>query len=142
MLDINYISPVSSYVAQAVTTSVGYACLGLGIGQATCPSGAQQDPQTALCADGVTRVSAADFEFKLVLAGTDTAVPELETFFLTFFDVDGDQQDGQAVYEFTAVTDAQGHFVHHAVHDSIAEFGTQAQNRCLLHALRHSGVGH
>ena len=65
-----------------------------------------------------------------MLAGTDTVVPELETFFVTFFDVDGDLDDGRAVFEFTAVTDAEGHFIHHETVDSVRVLGTQEANRC------------
>ena len=57
-------------------------------------------------------------------------VPELETFFVTFFDVDGDLDDGRAVFEFTAVTDAEGHFIHHETVDSVRVLGTQEANRC------------
>jgi hypothetical protein len=128
-LSINYVSPISAFVSQAVSTSVGYACLGLGIEQATCASGVQLDRATATCESGVTTISGADFEFKLMLAGTDTVVPELETFFLTFFDVDGDVQGEDAVFEFTAVTDAQGHFIHHETLDTIDVFGSLEANR-------------
>ena len=58
---------------------------------AFCPSGATPDRITASCPSGeITIMQGGEYDVKLVRTGTSNLMPAVESLFLTFYDVDGD----------------------------------------------------
>ena len=56
-VDVAYVSPSSTSATQAILTQAGFACLGVGVNQATCASGNNAiTAGTALCTDGTQTI--------------------------------------------------------------------------------------
>ena len=90
-LPISYVSPSDDRTTQAAVTGGGYVCLGYGVKTAVCPSGATPDRITASCPSGeITIMQGGEYDVKLVRTGTSNLMPAVESLFLTFYDVDGD----------------------------------------------------
>ena len=101
---IAYSNPTGGATSQAVSTTLGYACLGFGVLPSTCASGASLDPVTANCVDGSpTTLNGAEFDFTFVQTGTTTQMAPFERSYLTFFDVDGVVESGNSLYELVSV---------------------------------------
>ena len=73
LVAVEYWNPISSAATQSLFTSSGFACLGFGLRPSVCASGSGLHTSTARCADGTpTTMSAAEYRFDYVLAGTAT----------------------------------------------------------------------
>jgi hypothetical protein len=91
-IDIAYSSPdYSGTGSQAVLTEYGYVCLGVGIRESYCWSGAALNAENASCVDGTpTTMHGAEFDLQLVEAGSTQLFTPFHRLAITFFDVDGD----------------------------------------------------
>jgi hypothetical protein len=107
LVDVEYHNPLSPSASQAMLTSSGFACLGIGLQRSSCASGSALDSASSECIDGTpTTMRGAEFQFELVEAGTTTQMPAFERMFATFYDVDGDVERGGAVRELVALVGA------------------------------------
>ena len=112
LLDIEYHSPTTTSASQALMTSSGFACLGLGLRTSYCWSGSALDGATAQCADGTpTTMRGSEFNFRFVYAGSTESVPAFERMYATFYDVDGDVERGSSVRELVSVLGATSRIV-------------------------------
>ena len=86
VLQLDYVSPVTG--SQAASSSAGFACLGLGVKTAVCPSGASLTPSTARCSDGTpTTLQGAEFDFSFRQAGSTQLMKNFTQFYVTFYGV-------------------------------------------------------
>jgi len=112
LIDIAYTNPTAAVARQAVLTTAGFACLGVGLLTATCASGSTVAATTAECQDNTpTTMKGAEYRFDFVVAGTNTPTNLLTGTYVTFWDVDGDSiNEGagvfESVYEMNSVWDA------------------------------------
>ena len=91
LVDVEYWNPLVSTASQAVLTSSGFACLGLGLRTAYCESGSALDDISTECTDGTpTTMRGGEFHFRFVEAGTSVSMPAFERVYASFYDVDGD----------------------------------------------------
>ena len=79
LVDVEYRSPEAFTTSQALLTSSGFACLGLGLQAAYCASGSAVQLQSTECKDGTpTTMRGGEFHFQFVEAGTSVLMPAFE----------------------------------------------------------------
>ena len=130
-VDVSYVSPLSSTTSQALFTTSGFACLGVGLQPSYCLSGASLDAASATCKDGTqTTMRGAEFDFRFVRAGTSEPMGAFERMYTTFFDVDGDTHEGWSVFELNAIMGAASRSIAPSAEETL-EAGMFAANEAL-----------